>query len=90
MSSVSTVRTHVVIPKDIISDVDRLVGPRRRSNFFEEAVRKELKRIKLTAAAKKAAGSLKDVDIPGWETPTTTAKWVHDVRHESDRKLDWK
>jgi hypothetical protein len=26
------------------------------------------------------AGWLKDVDIPGWETPEATAEWVHRQR----------
>jgi hypothetical protein len=35
---------------------------------------------KLVQAAEKAGGSLKHVDIPGWETSETAAQWVHDSR----------
>ena len=31
-------RTHVIAPKALIKEVDRLVGPRRRSQFITDAV----------------------------------------------------
>ena len=82
-------RVHFFIPDELVEAVDDMVGPRKRSEFVTEAVNKEVRRRKLLASAKKAAGSLKDVDIPGWETSESAAKWVHDLRRQSDRKLNW-
>ena len=45
------------------------------------ALGKVAEREKLIEAAKRVAGSLKDVDIPGWETSKSAAQWVHDLRH---------
>jgi metal-responsive CopG/Arc/MetJ family transcriptional regulator len=76
------------MPDDLLAEVDDLVGPRKRSEFFVEAVREKLRRARLQAAAEAAAGSLVGVDIPGWETSESAAEWVHNLRRQSDRRLD--
>lgn len=85
-------RTHIIVPDELIKEVDKVVGPRRRSSFITEAIERELKHERLMKSARKVAGSLKDVDIPGWETRESAAKWVHDSRHADDEKLrkKWK
>jgi predicted transcriptional regulator len=90
MSS-ETVRTHIVMPKELVAEVDHLVGPRRRSEFIAEAVAEKVARERLRQAAHKVAGSLADVDTPGWETPESTVEWVRALRRESDEKMrrDW-
>lgn len=80
-------RTHVILPEDIVSTIDELVGSRNRSKFLTEAARSEIKRLKLIKAFKKIAGSLKDVDIPGWETPESSSRWVHDLRHMDTKEF---
>lgn len=55
-------RTHVIIPDDILEEIDRLVGPRKRSEFLTELAMDEIKRRKRIAAAEAVAGSLKDVE----------------------------
>ena len=81
-------RTHVRLPEDLVREVDRVVGARRRSRFVEEAIRTQLKRQKLATALDKVAGSLKDVDIPGWETPEAASAWVAASRAADDRRID--
>lgn len=83
-------RTHVIIPEDILSSIDKLVGTRNRSKFLTEAAKKELKRLKLIQAFHEVAGSLKDVDIPGWETSKSAARWVHDIRRMAPAQFDKK
>jgi hypothetical protein len=58
-------RIHVLLPADILDEIDRRVGARRRSQL---------------EALDEFAGYLKDVDIPGWETPETAAEWVRQQR----------
>lgn len=77
-------RAHVVVPEELVKEVDGLVGARRRSRFFADAVREKVARVKLANAAQKAAGSLRDVEIPGWETSEAAAAWVHASRHQAD------
>ena len=80
-------RAHVVLPPELIADIDEVVGRRKRSQFLAEAAEQRLRQVRLLAAAKAAAGSLKDVDIPGWETPESTSEWVRALRQEADERV---
>ena len=73
-------RVHVVFPTALIDEIDALVGPRKRSQFIEEAAGEKLRQERLRAALPEMAGSLADVDIPGWETPESAAAWVRSLR----------
>jgi predicted transcriptional regulator len=77
-------RTHIVLPREVVDEVDRLVGHRRRSQFMTEAVREKLRREKLAAALAVTAGVLKDADLPHWATPEATSAWVRELRQEDD------
>ena len=79
-------RAHVIVPADLIQEIDALVGPRGRSDFFVEAAREKIARERLREAAHAVAGSLRDVEIPGWGTPEETSEWVRRLRQESDEK----
>jgi hypothetical protein len=83
-----TVRTHVILRKDVVDGIDRLVGPRSRSKFIEEAAEEKLARVRLVDAAVKAAGSLEDVDTPGWETSEVAAAWVRASRRADSDHLN--
>ncbi len=83
-----TMRTHILIPKDLIEAIDKIVGSRGRSAFFAEAARHELERRRLIEAAARAAGSLADTDAPGWETPEQVSEWVRALRQEDDERLE--
>ena len=86
--TLSETRTHIVLPTELVERVDRLVGARKRSRFFAAAVAKEAARMELLAAAADAAGSMADIQIPGWETSETIAQWVHQLRQEEIANLD--
>lgn len=83
-----TMRAHVVIPKDLLETIDRMVGRRGRSRFLAEAAEKELQRRRLAAVATRVAGSLADKDIPGWETPESAAAWVRASRKADNDRLE--
>lgn len=79
------VRTHFIAPKDLIKEVDRLVGARHRSQFLTEAAAEKLKREKLLRFTREVMKLPPAEGIPEWETPESTSNWVHDGRVESDR-----
>lgn len=80
-------RAHVVMPPELVEEVDEIVGKRERSEFLTEAVADKLRRQQPLAAAEAAMGSLKDIDIPGWETPESTSEWVRALRREADERI---
>src|SRR5438270_599095 len=79
-------RAHLIIPEDLLREVDALVGNRKRSDFFVEAAREKVDRLKLQRAAHELAGFLKGVDTPEWETPEATSDWVRSLRRENDER----
>ncbi len=80
------VRTQVTLPRQIVEAVDALVGKRGRSKFFAEAAGEKLARVRLLEAARRAAGSLADVDTPGWETSEAAADWVRASRRAGEER----
>jgi Arc/MetJ-type ribon-helix-helix transcriptional regulator len=80
-----THRTHVVIPEAIVTEIDRLVGKRRRSEFITSAVQRELRRMQQIRALEKFAGSWKDQGHP--ELQQGASNWVQGLRQESERRL---
>jgi metal-responsive CopG/Arc/MetJ family transcriptional regulator len=84
--STERARTHIVIPERLRAEVDALVGPRRRSEFFEAAAWDKVRQEKLRRAANKLAGSLADAPIPGWDSSEEARDWVRSLRHESDER----
>jgi hypothetical protein len=78
-------RTHVIAPKELIEEVDRIVGPRRRSEFITDAVTEKLKREKLLRLTREVSKLPPAESIPEWDTPESTAKWLRDGRTEPRR-----
>ena len=80
-------RTHVVVPSELVRSVDSLVGKRGRSRFFTEAVAEKLARARRATILKRAAGALAGHDTPGWETAGAAAAWVTASREAGDHRL---
>lgn len=80
----AAVRAHFTTSQELINEVDRLVGPRRRSEFLNEAAKEKIERAKLLKTTRSML-SLPPVDEPEWSTPEAVAKWLHELRAESDR-----
>ena len=79
------VRTHVLLPASLLQEVDRRAGARRRSEFIAAAVTQELHRQQLLEAYDAFAGSMEDVEVPGWETHDSTVEWVRAQRRPMSR-----
>jgi hypothetical protein len=79
-------RTHIVIPQDLVTEIDILVGKRGRSAFLAGAAEKELVRLRQIKALEAAAGAWKDKDHP--ELKHGAAKWVKKLRREYDQRSE--
>jgi hypothetical protein len=82
-----TVRTHVVIPRDLVASVDEVAGKRARSRFIADAVAEKLARVRRQTVLRDAAGALADRDIPGWESSAAASDWVRQSRARDDERL---
>ncbi len=81
-------RTHVILPEDLVRSVDALAGKGKRSQFIEEAIREKVRIDTLRAALEATAGAFSAKDHPHWDTPEKVASWVRESRRESDKRID--
>ena len=77
-----TQRTHIIIPSDLVREIDALVGPRGRSAFLLETARQEVQRRKLLRFLEGEQPAWRAEDHP--EFSAGTAAWVRQVRQQSD------
>jgi Arc/MetJ family transcription regulator len=83
-------RTHIDLPEDLVSEIDRRAGVSGRSRFVEEAIRERLRRDARDAVLAETAGSLKREDYPEWGSPEAVSQWVRASRREDDARLERK
>jgi hypothetical protein len=76
------VRTNLLLPVDLVRELDEVAGPRNRSRFVADAVAYRLRREKLRRAWESVRGSIKPEDYPHWDTPEKVVEWVRMMRAE--------
>lgn len=84
-------RAHVILPAELLQQIDERVGQRKRSEFIQEAVEDKLKILRRVEAFERATVTPVE-GIPEWETPESTAAWVRKMREGSSeriRALNW-
>ena len=80
----TTKRAHVLLPEDLLREIDALVGPRGRSAFLVETARSEVRRQKLLQFLESKGSGWKDEDHP--ELAEDAAVWVRKLRSESEAR----
>lgn len=75
-----SVRTNLLLPEDLVEQLDRVAGPRGRSRYVANAVRERLERDERMAAIKAAAGLWRD--HPLFPTSEAVVEWVRELRRE--------
>jgi hypothetical protein len=83
-------RAHIVLSEELIEQVDRITGQRRRSIFVEAAIREKLQREALTKALQETAGILGSEDYPSWETGNDVSAWVRSSRQQDNARFSRK
>ncbi|HXM43486.1 MAG TPA: hypothetical protein VN924_19775 [Bryobacteraceae bacterium] len=78
-------RTHVVLPGDLVAAIDHLVGKRGRSSFLKQAAWEEVKRQRLLRLLENPQPIWKVEDHP--ELKDGAGAWVERMRAE-DEDLD--
>lgn len=76
------VRTNLMLPQELVAEVDRIAGPRNRSRYVAEAVATRLRRDRLREVWDRSFGILKAEDHPEWATAEMVVEWVRALRAE--------
>jgi len=80
-----TQRAHIVIPADLLREIDAIVGPRGRSAFLLETAREEVRRRKLLRFLESDDPAWSERDHP--ELGKASAEWVRQLRAESEGRV---
>jgi hypothetical protein len=86
MSATKT-RKHVVLPSELVAEIDAFVGARGRSKFIADAAARQLRQERMRKLIDESFGLWKDEDHPELNGPEGTVGWVRQVRSESTRRL---
>ena len=78
-----TQRAHILIPGDLLREIDALVGPRGRSAFLLETARREVQRRKLLRFLESDQAAWRSEDHP--ELDGGAEAWVRSLRKQSER-----
>lgn len=84
--SMSTKRAHIVLPEDLVREIDEIAGSRGRSAFLAELARREIKRRRLLKVFERAEPIWKDEDHP--ELHGGAAEWVRELRREAESRFE--
>jgi len=75
-------RAHILLPEDLLREIDALVGPRGRSAFLVETARNEVRRHRLLQFLQSKNLAWKDKDHP--ELAAGAGNWVRKLRAENE------
>ena len=85
VSKPASKRAHVILPVDVVADIDKLVGKRGRSAFLTEAAERALKLSRQRLALRECAGAWKTENHP--ELAKGAAAWVRQLRSLDSRRF---
>src|SRR5260370_36871787 len=77
-------RAHILLPQDLIKEIDAIVGPRRRSAFLVETARDAVRRTKLLRFLESDTPAWSDAEHP--DLADGAGAWVRELRQESETK----
>jgi hypothetical protein len=78
------VRVHITLHDDVVAELDRRAGPRRRSAFIAEAVQQALDDERRWELVESAIASVPDAGHAWDEDP---ASWVREQRLSDERRV---
>ena len=81
------IRANIIFPKDLLSEVDKLVGPGKRSAFLAESVRKHLSQINFAKVARESTGLLDPKVYPQFSTSGKVKTYIRSLRKSNDSRL---
>ena len=76
-------RLHIALDDELVADLDRRVGPRRRSSFIAELIRRGLDDERRWDDIETALGAIGDT---GHEWDDDPARWVREQRQGDARR----
>ena len=81
------IKTHLAIPADLVDEVDRIAGKRRRSLFIAEATREKLAKERFLKVLEETSGAWTDRNHPELTTAKSVENFVREKRQAYGKRL---
>lgn len=85
MGDTMSTRVRVVLPDDLLAELDQTAGKSQRSRFIAEAVSEKLARQRY--AGHEVAGLVAGDEIPVWTGPEDVIAWLRASRQRDIERL---
>jgi metal-responsive CopG/Arc/MetJ family transcriptional regulator len=79
------VRTNLLLPEELVKQVDHFAGPRGRSRYVCEALERAVRRDRLREVIEETAGAW--AENPLWKSSEDVVEWVRALR--ADDRDPW-
>jgi hypothetical protein len=73
-------KAHLVLPREILEQVDQIAGKRRRSLFIAQATQEKLERERFVKVLEETKGAWSDKNHPELRTDRDMEKYVREKR----------
>lgn len=80
-------KAHLVIPGEILEEVDKIAGKRRRSLFIAEATKEKLERERFLKTLEETGGAWIDKNHPELRTAKDMEQYVREKRQSYRKRL---
>jgi metal-responsive CopG/Arc/MetJ family transcriptional regulator len=80
-------KAHLVIPHDLLEEVDQIAGKRRRSLFIAEATREKLQKERFLKTLEETQGAWSDKNHPELKTARDMEQFVGEKRQSYRKRL---
>jgi metal-responsive CopG/Arc/MetJ family transcriptional regulator len=80
-------KAHLVLPREILEEVDQIAGKRKRSLFIAEATREKLQRERFLRTLEETQGAWSDKNHPDLKTARDLEQYVSDKRQSYRKRL---
>jgi len=80
-------KAHIILPGEILEEVDRIAGKRKRSFFIAEATREKLERERFLRALDETKGTWSDKNHHDLRTIKDVGKYVREKRQSYQKRI---
>lgn len=82
------VKVNIIFPRNVLKELSKVAGPRKRGPFVVQVVKEELKRRKFLSAIKATHGAWDEQDYPEFKGEKETDLFVRNLREETEQRLN--
>jgi len=80
-------KTHFIFPRELLLQIDKIAGKRKRSAFVIQATKEKLAKEKFDWVLRDAAGAWSDKNHPELKTKKDVERYVRNLRKSWDKRL---